>query len=160
MRAGDRQSPCRPPGGGSFAAAHTLYKVASRPHFWAILGDSLSTTKFGPERLHPGLRGARRWSKVIVLLQPEHTVSPQPERIEGRSAEDRKQDRTIIIVSRPSGFFGKAVALVTALFLFALAFVFSLLFFAILAAVILVILAYVWWASRHARSSVRIARHK
>jgi len=87
-------------------------------------------------------------------------VSRPPERIEGRSAEDRRENQTVIIVSRPAGFFAKAVGLVAAFFLLALAFVFSLILCAILAAVVLVFLAYMWWASRRARSSARVTRRK
>lgn len=77
-------------------------------------------------------------------------MSPQPERIEGRSAENLKQGRMVTIVIRPSGFFGKAVALVTAVFLFTLTFVFSVIVFAAIAALVLVFVAYVWWARRRA----------
>jgi len=77
-------------------------------------------------------------------------VSRPPERIERRTDPDRERDRTIVIVSRSAGFFPKAVALIAAFLLLALAFVFSLLFFAILTAVVLVLLAYAWWVRRRA----------
>ena len=137
--------------------AYTIYNVVSDTtsgQCWEILCPQPT-----PDRGdYPGWRGARSWSTVVAHLLSEHTVNPQPEQIEGKSAED--QNRTVILVSRPLGFFGKAVALVTALFLFALAFVFSLIVLAVLVAVVLVFLAYVWWARRHTRSSVRVTRRK
>ena len=51
-------------------------------------------------------------------------------------------------MSRPAGFFVKAVGLVAAVLLLGLAFVFSLIVFAIFAAVVLVLLVYVWWARK------------
>ena len=77
-------------------------------------------------------------------------MNRSPERIEGRSSEDRKQGQTVIILSRPAGFFAKAVGLVLAVLLLTLAFVFSLIVFAILAAVVLVLLVYVWWVRKRA----------
>lgn len=75
-----------------------------------------------------------------------------PARIEVRSSDSRGQDQTIIVVSRPAGFFAKAVGVVAALLLLALTFVFSLLFFAILASVALVLLGYAWWLQRRSKS--------
>ncbi len=72
------------------------------------------------------------------------------EQIEGPSSEDRKQGQTVIILSRPAGFFVKAVGLVAAVLLLALAFVFSLIVFAILAAIVLVLLVYGWWMRKRA----------
>ncbi|PIX42641.1 MAG: hypothetical protein COZ56_08925 [Armatimonadetes bacterium CG_4_8_14_3_um_filter_58_9] len=81
-------------------------------------------------------------------------MSHQPERIEEKPAKDRKQFQTVIIMNSPAGFFSKAVAVVVALSLFALAFVFSLIFLAVLVAALLVFLAYAWWVNRRARKKV------
>lgn len=81
-------------------------------------------------------------------------MSHQPERIEEEPVKGRKQFHTVIVMSSSAGFFGKAVAVVVALSLFALAFVFSLIFLAILAAALLVFLTYALWANRRARKKV------
>jgi hypothetical protein len=75
-------------------------------------------------------------------------VNRPSERIEGPSSDDRKQGQTVLILSRPAAFFVKAVGLVAAVLLLALAFVFSLIVLAIFAAVVLVLLVYVWWVRK------------
>jgi Flp pilus assembly protein TadB len=77
-------------------------------------------------------------------------MSSPPERIEERPSDNRKQGQTVIIVSRPAGFFAKAVGLVAAILLLSIAFVFSLIVFAIVAALALLLLTYLWWVRRRA----------
>ena len=83
-----------------------------------------------------------------------------PERIEVIPVEDKRHDWTYTFVVRRPGFFAKVVGLVVACALLALAFVFSLLIFSIVAAVALVMLAYVWWAGMRARRSMRAVHRK
>lgn len=83
-----------------------------------------------------------------------------PERIEVIPVEDERYDRTYTFVIRRPGFFAKVVGLVVACALFALAFVFSLFIFSIVATVALVMLAYLWWARIRARRSMRAAHRQ
>ena len=73
-----------------------------------------------------------------------------PQRIEGRPSDDRRPGQTVIILSRPAGFFAKAVGLVAAILLLTVVFVFSLIVFAIVAALASVLLIYLWWVRRRA----------
>jgi hypothetical protein len=83
-----------------------------------------------------------------------------PERIELISVPDKRMGRTYtFIVPRP-GFFTKLVAVIVACALLPLAFVFSLLILSIVLAVVLVILAYVWWAHMRLHRSMRVADGK
>jgi len=78
-----------------------------------------------------------------------------PERREVFAVADKSHDLTYTLVVRRLGFFAKLIALVVACALFALAFVFSLLIFSIVAASAPVMLAYVCWARMRARRSTR-----
>src|ERR1051326_68892 len=83
-----------------------------------------------------------------------------PERFELMSVPDKRTGRTYsFIISRP-GFFAKLVVVIVACAVLPLAFVFSLLILSIVSAVVLVILAYVWWAHMRLRRLMRVADGK
>lgn len=77
-------------------------------------------------------------------------MASRPPHADRPSSPPRQHHLNLVIENRPAGFFTKALAVVAAFFLLTLAFVFSLIVFAVLAAVVLVLMATVWWKRRQA----------
>lgn len=76
-------------------------------------------------------------------------MTPPLKPIDPRTADRKEEVRVEIVMGPSAGLFTKVLGGAAALLLLALAFVFSLLVFSLLAAVGLVLLARVWWARRH-----------
>jgi Flp pilus assembly protein TadB len=78
-------------------------------------------------------------------------MSPRAQHTDRPFGPPRERPLRLVIERQPMGFFAKALACVAALFLLALALVFSLIVFVVLAAVALVLMAALWWQRRQVR---------
>src|SRR5215208_1709973 len=86
--------------------------------------------------------------RLFIHRGLKHIMDSGPGQIERRPSGDRRQGQTIIVFRAPAGIFAKAIGVVALILLLSVAFVFSLLVFAIVAAVALVLLVHLWWLKR------------
>ena len=85
-------------------------------------------------------------------MEPHIDDASVPEKNQLLSVGEYEQHQhTYRFVLRPRGWFPKLLGMLLASALFGLIFVFSLLLFALLAGVALVMLVYLWWVRRRKR---------